>query len=40
MFVQKREGRTYQETAKRFAIGAATLVRWHKRLEARLLSIV
>ena len=33
--VQKQEGLTYEETAKRFAIGTTTLVRWHQRLEAR-----
>lgn len=33
--VQKREKLTYEETAKRFAIGTTTLVRWHQRLEAQ-----
>lgn len=33
--VQKREDLTFQETSKRFSIATTTLVRWHKRLEAR-----
>ncbi len=33
--VRKKEGLTYEETAKRFAIGRATLARWIKCVEGK-----
>jgi transposase len=33
--VKKEEGLSYEETAKRFKIGKATLIRWRNRLEPK-----
>lgn len=34
--VKKDEGLSYEETAKRFKVGKATLIRWRNRLESKL----
>lgn len=33
MEVQRKESLTFRETAKRFSIGIASLIRWHKKIE-------